>query len=796
MSAEATAEIFISYSRRDAEAAERLRDHLIAAGLTAYLDKHDIAAGEDWRSRLGGLIEAADAVVFLISPDSIASEVCDWEVNHAELTGKRIIPVVCRDPAEKEVPARLKRLNYVFMRTPVEMESQLGKLRDALAVDIGWVRAHTRYGEQALEWDRAGRPSRLLLRGTGIGEAEGWRDGRPTTAPELTEAQAAFIGESRRAATRRQRGWIAGSSVVAVASIALAIFAFVQQRAAEASRKETVDVLATSDFRQGTQLVERGETAPDGMAFLARSARAGNERAGVRLWTLLQQRRFWVPGERSGEPLVAPAQPAVPDDVARDFASVEMDGQQVAPASIAVSADGSHVFTATGDPEVRYRVWRRDGTPLSGWVTPPYVGNHYVSGARGVFSGEGRYLAVEVQGWRDASTVVAYDNQEMVQLAADIRAGGLLPQTEFVTFPLLTIATHKAEGRPDKVFIVAGSSAGDAAAFELQGTGFTELARNSHRAAVTAAAVDPAGEWLMSSGADGTTLVSTIGIQSRPVGGLIRFDDAAVGIMRTQRGLALIASKGQPRYLDLMQPPLRQPPLPASVPADAPCLASADLESGKSVLEPSGISVALASSRQATITPRGGAAATSPLYAAPIALVCASTDGRFVTLTTTDFRTEAWMADFTRRLGSAIDERPFFGAGSTPEKTDWVKLSPDGTQLLLRSSFWQGPNEDTSWVSLWDLQSGLPLIDRIKDVQYDFDAQGAAFEPATGDVLLVRGDKPLGRVVVNTPANSAAWLPGFAEATAGVSIGEEGLAREITGRPAALADGLARIAGD
>ena len=37
--------VFISYSRKDREAADRLHAALQAEGLNPYLDKHDIAAG-------------------------------------------------------------------------------------------------------------------------------------------------------------------------------------------------------------------------------------------------------------------------------------------------------------------------------------------------------------------------------------------------------------------------------------------------------------------------------------------------------------------------------------------------------------------------------------------------------------------------------------------------------------------------------------------------------------------------------------------------------------------------------
>jgi hypothetical protein len=45
--------IFISYSRKDEEFAQDLLAGLRVAGFEPYLDKHDIAAGEDWEARLG-----------------------------------------------------------------------------------------------------------------------------------------------------------------------------------------------------------------------------------------------------------------------------------------------------------------------------------------------------------------------------------------------------------------------------------------------------------------------------------------------------------------------------------------------------------------------------------------------------------------------------------------------------------------------------------------------------------------------------------------------------------------------
>jgi hypothetical protein len=45
--------VFISYSRKDEDFAQGLLAGLQLVGFEPCLDKHDIAAGEDWETRLG-----------------------------------------------------------------------------------------------------------------------------------------------------------------------------------------------------------------------------------------------------------------------------------------------------------------------------------------------------------------------------------------------------------------------------------------------------------------------------------------------------------------------------------------------------------------------------------------------------------------------------------------------------------------------------------------------------------------------------------------------------------------------
>ena len=162
------AKVFISYSRKDLTVAQMLVDALGSRGFDAFLDKTDIAPGEPWKERLGGLIQAADTVVFVISPDSIKSNVCAWELEESARLGKRLIPVVARRIADADAPPALGRLNWVFCAESDDKDAALAALDSALHTDLPWVREHTRLGEFARRWDEQKRSNATTLRGTDL----------------------------------------------------------------------------------------------------------------------------------------------------------------------------------------------------------------------------------------------------------------------------------------------------------------------------------------------------------------------------------------------------------------------------------------------------------------------------------------------------------------------------------------------------------------------------------------------------------------------------------------------------
>jgi hypothetical protein len=69
------AKIFISYSRKDMPFADRIEAALKARGFEPLIDRTEIYAFEDWWKRIEALIGRADTVVFVVSPDAVASDV-------------------------------------------------------------------------------------------------------------------------------------------------------------------------------------------------------------------------------------------------------------------------------------------------------------------------------------------------------------------------------------------------------------------------------------------------------------------------------------------------------------------------------------------------------------------------------------------------------------------------------------------------------------------------------------------------------------------------------------------------
>ena len=252
---ESKATAFISYSRRDSGFADRLGVALRARGCDPFVDRNDIYPFEDWWRRIKRLIARADTVVFVLSPDAVASPVCLREVDFAASLNKRFAPIVYRPVDADTVPETLRRLNFVRFDDAAEFEDKVDQLAEALSTDIEWIRQQTEFGDTARRWDEAGRKRGFLLRSPLLEQAEQWIATRPRDAPLPTQQTQALITESRHAATRWRNNLISVMAAGLIFAVGMGGFATWQWRTAveatiRASRnfavaRSSVDELAT-----------------------------------------------------------------------------------------------------------------------------------------------------------------------------------------------------------------------------------------------------------------------------------------------------------------------------------------------------------------------------------------------------------------------------------------------------------------------------------------------------------------------------------------------------------------------
>src|SRR5688500_16569419 len=102
--------VFISYHRADVAVAEQVRAHLIANGVSTWMDQYDISAGAYWPDEIDKGLGAADLVVGLLSPDAVDSRNVKNEWDWSLQNGKNLILLMTRPCV---VPHRYVSINFL-----------------------------------------------------------------------------------------------------------------------------------------------------------------------------------------------------------------------------------------------------------------------------------------------------------------------------------------------------------------------------------------------------------------------------------------------------------------------------------------------------------------------------------------------------------------------------------------------------------------------------------------------------------------------------------------------------------
>lgn len=210
------ANIFVSYAREDQDFVRRLVKRLILRGQEVWVDWEDILPSAEWMREISGAIDAANAFVFVISPDSARSEVCRAELDLAVAGGKRIVPVLHRELPAGDVPRVIAGLNWLLPPPPDDFSELIDSLVLAVDLDLEWVRFHTRLLVRAREWrDHDGDGSYLLL-GKDLEETQAFLVTAVDREPRISPLQTAYVAESEASHLARQRAEGRGFAVTSL----------------------------------------------------------------------------------------------------------------------------------------------------------------------------------------------------------------------------------------------------------------------------------------------------------------------------------------------------------------------------------------------------------------------------------------------------------------------------------------------------------------------------------------------------------------------------------------------------
>jgi WD40 repeat protein len=262
----ATTDAFISYSRTELDFVRQLADDLISGQKEPWFDRRDvplrgIPAGSEWWHEIEQGIEAADNLIFVISPDAVASPYCNAEIAHALKHGKRRITVMpCQEdeaaslaqvsqaiqaiPEEEVVPEaivvperqlkklayynwqRMSAVQYIPFKTGEDWTRPRQELIRALDQDIERVRALSELQRNAAAWEQQGRDRSFLPRGEALRDAETLLAESAGQDPEPSPLQMEYVAAGRQDESRRRRlqaGAVTAALLLILAAVVAAV---------------------------------------------------------------------------------------------------------------------------------------------------------------------------------------------------------------------------------------------------------------------------------------------------------------------------------------------------------------------------------------------------------------------------------------------------------------------------------------------------------------------------------------------------------------------------------------------
>jgi len=88
--------LFLSYTRSDSPAIDRLAGDLRGLGCTPWFD-NELAGGVDWWRKILAKVRESDVFMLGVSNESLDSPACQAEFTYARSLGRAVLPVLIAD---------------------------------------------------------------------------------------------------------------------------------------------------------------------------------------------------------------------------------------------------------------------------------------------------------------------------------------------------------------------------------------------------------------------------------------------------------------------------------------------------------------------------------------------------------------------------------------------------------------------------------------------------------------------------------------------------------------------------
>lgn len=131
-------QVFLSYSHKDSKLAKQIAKGLVEFGLDIWNSEAEIFPGDNWAEKVSDALKDSDAMVVLITPESLKSRTVQREIEYAlgnSSYSNRLIPVLVGSEeklSEKNIPWILRRLNIIRLSKPEQTEEGINQITEAL----------------------------------------------------------------------------------------------------------------------------------------------------------------------------------------------------------------------------------------------------------------------------------------------------------------------------------------------------------------------------------------------------------------------------------------------------------------------------------------------------------------------------------------------------------------------------------------------------------------------------------------------------------------------------------------